>query len=315
MARKRGREGRETPSRAAEAPAPPDEEAAGLAEAGTTAAGVESQAQKQEREEDTNVTPTPTQIFHAQSRQMEGVAVIGEAVRRVPPESAEFLIEVTVTAASVAQALRDHAAKLQQLTTAAGSSGIQAGDLQTVSMNVYNLYSPGLPGLPSIGAFGAMPQIGATGLNPFGGGIPTAPQPGAYSAPAEVQFGSYQVRGLIRVVVRELARVGEIVQNAIRAGAIPVGPVSFRASDESGARRAVLEAAGADAKLKAETLARSLGKNVGDAITVTEDFLVSNGAYGALRSTMPAAFGSGSAPAVIGELEYYARVSANFRLQ
>ena len=77
----------------------------------------------------------------------------------------------------------------------------------------------------------------------------------------------------------------------------------------------VLEAAGADARAKAETLARSLGKNIGEVISVTEDILVSDGAYGALRSTMPALFGSGAVPSVIGELEYYARVSANFRIQ
>ena len=263
-------------------------------------------------EEDINVTPT--QSFQSQSRQIEGVAVVGEAVRRVPPERAEILIEVSVTSATVAEALRDHAAKFQQLAAAVGSMGIQSSDLQTVSMNVYNLYSPGLPGLPSLSSYGAMQQIGAAGLNPFGGGA-AGSQPGAYSTPAEVQFGSYQLRCLIRVVVRDLGRVGEVVQSAIRAGAIPVGPLSFRASDESVARRAALEAAGADAKVKAETLARSVGKNVGDAITVTEDLLVSNGAYGGLRSTMPAVFGSGAVPAVIGELEYYARVSASFRLQ
>jgi len=241
------------------------------------------------------------------------VAVVGEAVRRVPPERAEILIEVTVTSASVAEALRDHTAKFQQLAAAAGSMGIQSSDLQPVSMNVYNLYSPGLAALP-LSSYGAMPQIGQAGLNPFGGGA-AGSQPGAYTPQTEVQFGSYQVRCLIRVVVRELGRVGEVVQTAIRAGAVPVGPLSFRASDESVARRAVLEAAGADAKLKAETLARSLGKNIGDAITVTEDVLVTNGAYGGLRATMPGVFGSGAVPAVIGELEYYARVSANFRLQ
>jgi len=258
---------------------------------------------------------TPTQSFQAQARQIEGVAVVGEAVRRVPPERAEILIEVTVTSASVAEALRDHTAKLQQLTVAAGSLGIQSSDLQTISMNVYNLYSPSLPALPSLSAYGPMQQIGPTGLHPFGGGGTPASQPGAYSTQVEVQLGSYQVRSLYRVVVREVGRVGEVVQTAIRAGAIPVGPLCFRASDESVARRAVLEAAGADAKIKAETLARSLGKNIGDAITVTEDVLVSNGAYNGLRSTMPIVFGSGAVPAVIGELEYYARVSANFRLQ
>ena len=263
-------------------------------------------------EEDTNVTPT--QAFQSQSRQIEGVAVVGETVRRVPPERAEILIEVSVSSATVAEALRDHAAKFQQLAAAVGSMGIQSSDLQTVSMNVYNLYSPGLPGLPSLSSYGAMQQIGSAGLNPFGGGA-AGSQPGAYNTQAEVQFGSYQLRCLIRVVVRDLSRVGEVVQTAIRAGAIPVGPLSFRPSDESVARRAALEAAGADARLKAETLARSVGQNIGDAITVTEDILVSNGAYGGLRSTMPAVFGSGAVPAVIGELEYYARVSANFRLQ
>jgi uncharacterized protein YggE len=270
--------------------------------------------QKEKTEEGTKVTPMQTFQFH--SRQIEGLAVVGEAVRRVPPESAEFLIEVTVTSTSVAQALRDHTAKLQQLVAAAGSLGIQSSDLQTVSMNVYNLFSPILPGLPSLSAYGVMQQqIGPTGLNPLGSGVAPGSQPGPYTA-GEIQFGSYQVRGLIRVMVRELSRVGEVVQTAVRAGAIPVGPLSFRTSDEASARRAVLEAACADAKGKAESLARSLGKNIGDAITVAEDIVASNGAYSALRSGMPAAFGSpGAVPAVIGELEYYARVSANFRLQ
>jgi uncharacterized protein YggE len=262
-------------------------------------------------EEDTNMTPMQT--FQAQSRQIEGVAVVGEAVRRVSPERAELLIEITVTSASAAEALRDHTTKLQQLAVAADAMGIQSSDLQTVSMNGYNLYSASLPGLSSLSGYGNMPQIGQTGLNPFGG--TPASQPGAHAPQTELQFGSYQVRCLVRVVVRELGRVGEVVQAVIRAGAIPVGPLSFRPSDEWVARRVALEAAVADAKVKAETLARSLGKNIGDAITVTEDVLVSNGAYNGLRSTMPIVFGSGAVPAVIGELEYYARVSANFRLQ
>jgi len=224
-------------------------------------------------------------------------------------------VEITVTSASVAQALQDHTAKLQQLAVAASSMGIQSTDLQTISMNVYNLYAPALPGLGSLTAYGATQPIGPMGVNPFGRGVAPASQSGTYTTPAEVQFGSYQVRSLIRVAVREVGRVGEVVQTAIRAGAIPVGPLSFRASDESNARRAVLEAAGVDAKTKAEALARSLGKHLGDAITVTEDVLLSNGAYGALRSASPGLFGSETVPAVLGELEYYARVSANFRIQ
>ena len=41
--------------------------------------------------------------------------------------------------------------------------------------------------------------------------------------------------------------------------------------------------------------------------------MASNGMYSVLRATLPFAFGAG-APEQIGELEYYARVSVNFRL-
>jgi hypothetical protein len=53
---------------------------------------------------------------------------------------------------------------------------------------------------------------------------------------------------------------------------------------------------------------------VDDAVAIAEDIVASNGMYTALRSTMPFAFGAG-APQVAGELEYYARVSASFRLK
>jgi hypothetical protein len=41
--------------------------------------------------------------------------------------------------------------------------------------------------------------------------------------------------------------------------------------------------------------------------------VASNGTYVTLRGMAPFAFGAG-APEAVGELEYYARVSANFRL-
>ena len=157
----------------------------------------------------------------------------------------------------------------------------------------------GLPGAPS------MAQIGTAGfspLAPFSTGQP------------ETQFGSYTARNVLRVNVRQPARVGEVVDAATRAGATVASAFSFQVADEAGARRALLEAAGRDARAKAETLAAAAGKQVGDPIAITEDCIVSNGAYTALRSAAPFAFSMG-APQVIGELEYYARVSANFRFQ
>jgi len=234
--------------------------------------------------------------------QTEGVTVIGEAVRRIPSESAEVIIEVTSAAPTAAQALRDNHTKTMQITQAIAPLGVQQADVQAISVKLQNVYSPVMPSLPG---YAGMPQIGQGGFSPYAAGA-TPMQP-------EVQFGSYFASNTLRVNVRDAARAGDIADTAARAGATVIGGVRFRPADEATARRAALEAAAKDARLKAETLAAATGKQVGDPIAITEDLVASNGTYVTLRAMAPFAFGAG-APEAVGELEYYARVSANFRL-
>jgi len=214
-------------------------------------------------------------------------------VRRTPSESAEVIIEVTSTAPTAAQAMRDNHAKTMQVIQAISPLGVQQADVQPVSLKLQNLYAPVIPALPAYG-----------GLASLGQGAALQP---------EVQFGSYFASNTLRINVREPGRAGEIADMAARAGAMVAGGLRFRPADEAGARRAALEAAGKDARLKAEALAAAAGKKLGDPIAITEDLVATNGTYLALRSIAPFGFGAG-APEVIGELEYYARVSANFRL-
>lgn len=216
--------------------------------------------------------------------------MVGEAVRRVQPESAEFLIEITTTAMSAAQALRDHQARSTQIAQTVAPLGVQRGDLQSVSLNVINLYTPFAAALPP---FAQVPQLG----------------PGTFQ---DVGFGSYQVRNLLRVNVRETARVGEVIDALTKAGATLAGGFSFRVADEAGARKAALDEAARDARSKAETLAAAAGKQVGDPQAIFEDVVASNGVLAALRAQAPFAFGP-AAPNAAGELEYYARVTASFR--
>ncbi len=231
----------------------------------------------------------------------DGITVMGEAVRRVQPEKAEFLVEVTTGALTAAQALRDNQLKTSQVTQTLSPLGVQQTDLQTISMRVNSIW----PAMPALAAYAATPQIGPGAY---------APYPVAANMQHDVQFGSYQASHTLRIQVREPGRVGEVADAAARAGATVLGAFSFRAADESAARRAALEAAGKDARTKAESLAAAVGKQVGDAIAIREDIVTSNGAFMAMRAAMPFAFGAG-APDVAGELEYYARVSAAFRFQ
>ncbi len=229
-------------------------------------------------------------------RIVEGVTVVGEAVRGIPPESAEFLIETTASAPTAAQSLRDNHMKATQVAQAIAVLGVQPADIQTISLNVYNLYSQGMP---------ALPQLGPTTFGLYAS---------SQSVQPDVQFGAYHARQSLRIHVRDPGRVGEILDAAVRAGANVTGTFSFKVKDEAAARRAALEAAAKDARAKAETLATAAGKQLGDPIAISEDIIASNGTYAALRSAIPFAFGAG-APQVTGDLEYYARVSARFRFQ
>jgi len=223
---------------------------------------------------------------------VEGIAVVGEAVRRVAPESAEFLIEITAGGHTASQAMHDHQARTTQIAQAVAALGLQRPDLQTVSLNVANLYAPLAQALPPYG----MPQLAPSTFQP------------------EIQFGTYQARSVLRVNVRDAARAGEIADALAKAGATLMGGLAYHAADEAGARRAALEAAGKDARSKAETLAATAGKQLGDPLSISEDIVASNGVYSALRAQAPWAFGPDT-PAAAGELEYYARVTASFRFQ
>jgi uncharacterized protein YggE len=233
---------------------------------------------------------TPSYGYRTPAQPIDGVAVVGEAMRRVAPESAEFLIEITAAGHTATQALQEHQTRSAQLAQAVAPLGVQRDDLQSISLNVFNVYAPVLP---MLSPFAGAQQIG----------------PGM-----DIQFGSYQVRNLVRVRVRETARVGEVVDTLAKAGAALAGGFSFHVADEAGARRSALDAAARDARSKAETLAAAAGKQVGDPQAIFEDVVAANGVYAALRTQAPFAFGPGT-PTSAGELEYYARVTASFRFQ
>src|SRR5437879_4907245 len=187
--------------------------------------------------------------------QTDGVMVIGEAVWRVPPERAEFLIEITASAPTAAQALHDNQLKSAQVAQAVAQLGVQQADLQTISLNVYNLYRPAAGALPG---YGCLPTIGAGGFPAYGAG--------AAPVPAEIQSAVYHARNILRVNVRDPRRLGEIVDVVARAGAVIAGSLSIGVSDEASERRHALAAAGADDRCKAGAVALSTGKQVDDAV-------------------------------------------------
>ena len=92
----------------------------------------------------------------------------------------------------------------------------------------------------------------------------------------DVQRGSapritgYQVSNTITVSRDDPSMVGKLLQAAVEAGANSVSGVGFAVSDPARGRDAALQAAIADARAKAETLAKAAGRTIGRALTIAE---------------------------------------------
>lgn len=80
----------------------------------------------------------------------------------------------------------------------------------------------------------------------------------------------YRVVNHIRVRLRDLSKTGELLREALAAGANTVGGITFRVSDPEALERAARDLAIANARAKAEQLAAGLGAQLGSLRQVSE---------------------------------------------
>ncbi|HEV2813371.1 MAG TPA: SIMPL domain-containing protein [Solirubrobacteraceae bacterium] len=104
----------------------------------------------------------------------------------------------------------------------------------------------------------------------------------------------YVARNAVTVTIRDLDRAGDVVDAAVRAGATSVFGPEFGLADPQGLYREALGLAFADARAKAERLAREAGLTLGPALRIQE-----SGAEEFDRS-QPAQGGEEESPATVG---------------
>lgn len=102
----------------------------------------------------------------------------------------------------------------------------------------------------------------------------------------------------LEITVRDMNKVGDVIQAGVEAGATSVRGVRFSVSDPSKARTDALDAAVRGARTKADAMAAAAGTNVTGVITIDEQG-VSQPSYRYatdLAATMPAALGATVVP-------------------
>jgi len=120
----------------------------------------------------------------------------------------------------------------------------------------------------------------------------------------------YRVVNQVLVTLRELPRLGALLDQVVAAGANDVGSLSLEKDDISAERARALERAMADARERASVLAKAAGASLGEVLQVSEGGRGPVVPLGAM-----ARMASSEVPVAGGELEIVATVEVTFAIR
>lgn len=162
----------------------------------------------------------------------ETVSVTGTGKSSVEPDRVTFRAGVQTTSDSVERAIQQNNERMAKVLAALKSASAQEKEIQTSGFSIY----PQQDHRP-----GAAPRI--TG---------------------------YQVSNTVTVRSDKPAEAGKLLQAAVNAGVNTASGLQFEVTDPAKGRDEALRAAYADARAKADLLARAAGRTLGKALRITE---------------------------------------------
>jgi uncharacterized protein YggE len=169
----------------------------------------------------------------ANSSEPQGLSVSGEGRASAAPDVAVLGLGVSAKASTVGAANSQAQQAMTALLDSLEANGVQEKDIQTTSLSIQPEYD--------------------------------------YRNNEQVLTG-YRVSHMLQVKVRDIDRVGEVIDDAVQAGGdlLQVQSISFTIDDTTALSSQARQKAMADAQAKAEELASLAGVTLGDPTYITE---------------------------------------------
>lgn len=159
------------------------------------------------------------------------ITVSGTGEIYAVPDLALLTFSVKTEAGTVAHAMAENTEEMNAVVALMKALGIGERDLKTVSFNIHPRYE-----------WRKEPEVDARFLQPEG----------------RRTLVAYEVRQSLQVKVREIEKIGDIIQGATGAGANQVGSLHFTIDNEDELRKQARKEAIQEAKEKAKELAVQL---------------------------------------------------------
>jgi uncharacterized protein YggE len=207
------------------------------------------------------------------------ITVVGEGKAKIKPDIAQINIGIEIVGDTVKDASSQAADTMDAVIATLTAQGVAEKDIQTSGYNVWV-------------------------ERPYGPEGPTGD-------------ALYHVNNTAMVTIRDLEKVGTILDSTIEAGANNIYGVTFSVADPSQSMSEAREKAVADARSKSEELAGLNGVSVGEVISISE--VIAPGGYyaGAYRGLAVAEGmgGGGAGPISPGELELVVQLQITYAIQ
>jgi uncharacterized protein YggE len=175
---------------------------------------------------------TPRPAVPREAAEWHTVSVTGVGHVTLTPDRASFTAGVQTAGPTLTAATQENAARMTAVIAALKRAGAGEREIRTFGLSIY-------------------PQQAAQEGKP-------------------PRIVGYQVSNNVTVTKDDPAAIGRLIEAAVEAGANTVSGVTFLVSDPARGRDTGLQAAFADARAKADVLAKAAGRTAGRALAITE---------------------------------------------
>jgi len=128
------------------------------------------------------------------------------------------------------------------------------------------------------------------------------------------EITGYTVNNTVQVTIRNLAQAGNLIDSVVQVGANRIYGISFGVSDPERVLSQAREAAIANARARAEQMARASGTSLGRVLFITENLGASPIPI-SMMAEARAAVGNAAPPIQPGQQTYSASVQVTFELR
>ena len=224
------------------------------------------------------------------------ISVSGYGEVLAVPDIATFTFSVVSDKPTVAAAQTDATAKANATTAYLTSAGIDAKDIQTTDYSIYPQYEYQNAVCPttSVSSSGAASAV--------------------YCPPGKQVLTGYEVRQTTTVKVRDTSKAGELLAGVGAKGATEVSGLTFTFDNPDAVQDQARDKAIADAKSKADTLAKELGVSLVRIVSYNESGTPSPVYYKSLG--MGATDAAAPAPEIsVGQNKITSNVSITYEIR